>query len=126
MVIVLFLLTAAVLITVNYFLRKEDRVLEKTEKSKKSPIFLSPDKALIPLIDSAKRLYHLSHSWVQESDEDYVYVGYDNFIPYLPVEHLPSSGGIDTCTVSSYLENLDQAQYRGKKNTVIDSVKSGK
>lgn len=83
MVVALFFLTAAVLIAVNYYLRKEDRVMEKTDKSKKSPIFLSPDKALIPLMDSAKRLYHLSHSWVQESDEDYVYVGYDNFIPYL-------------------------------------------
>ncbi len=83
MVVALFLLTVAVFITVNYFLSKEDRMMEKSEKQKKSPIFLSPDKALIPLVNGAKRLYHLSHSWVQKSEEEYVYVGYDNLIPYL-------------------------------------------
>lgn len=83
MVVALFLLTVVVFVAVNYFLTKEDRLMEKSEKQKKSPIFLSPDKALIPLVNGAKRLYHLSHSWVQKSDEEYVYVGYDNFVPYL-------------------------------------------
>lgn len=83
MVVALFLLTVAVFITLHYFLSKEDRLMERTEKQKKSPIFLSPDKALIPLVNRAKRLYHLSHSWIQKSDEEYVYVGYDNFIPFL-------------------------------------------
>jgi glycine cleavage system H lipoate-binding protein len=83
MVIALFLLTVIVFFAVDYFLRKEDRVLKKQEASKKSPIFVSPDKALFPLVDSAKRLYHLSHSWAQKTEEEYVYVGYDNFIPYV-------------------------------------------
>ena len=83
MVIALFLLTVVVFFALDIVLRREDRALKKRDKVKKSPIFLSPDKALIPLIGGAKRLYHLSHSWVQNSDEEYVYVGYDNFIPYL-------------------------------------------
>ena len=83
MVVALFILTLAVFFTVDFFLRREDKVMEKKDKAKKSPIFLSPDKALIPLINGEERLYHLSHSWVQKSDEEYVYIGYDNFIPFL-------------------------------------------
>jgi len=83
MVVALFILTLAVFFAVDFFLRREDRVMEKKDKAKKSPIFLSPDKALIPLINGKERLFHLSHSWVQKSDEEYVYVGYDNFIPFL-------------------------------------------
>jgi len=100
MVVALFILTLAVFFAVDFFLRREDRVMEKKDKAKKSPIFLSPDKALIPLINGKERLFHLSHSWVQKSDEEYVYVGYDNFIPFLfsskiKINELPLIGSED-------------------------------
>ncbi|HID40008.1 MAG TPA: hypothetical protein EYP36_10910 [Calditrichaeota bacterium] len=49
MVFVFVLLTVAVFIAVDYFLRREERAIKKAEKKKKSPIFLSPEKALLPI-----------------------------------------------------------------------------
>jgi glycine cleavage system H lipoate-binding protein len=64
-------------------LRKEGRDIKDIGKEKKSPIFLSPEKALSPIANGNKRLYHLSHSWMQPTDEDFVYVGFDTFISTL-------------------------------------------
>lgn len=97
MVILLFLLTVVIFLAVDIILRKEDKQLEEAEKAKKSPIFLSPEKALKYIGDEASRLYHLSHTWVLSSDGDYGYVGYDNFIPTLfssdvKIQDLPNVG----------------------------------
>lgn len=83
MVFVLVLLTIGVFLTVDYVLRREGREIKEIGKDKRSPIFLSPEKALRPLENGNKRLYHLSHSWMQPTDEGYVYVGFDNFISTL-------------------------------------------
>jgi glycine cleavage system H lipoate-binding protein len=64
-------------------LRKEGKDLKEIGKEKKSPIFLSPEKALRPITNGKKRLYHLSHTWMQPTDEEFVYVGFDNFISTL-------------------------------------------
>lgn len=83
MVFLLFLLTVVIFLVVDLILRKEDREIEESEKTKRSPIFLSPGKALKYLGNEVNRLYHLSHSWALLSEGDYAYVGYDNFIPTL-------------------------------------------
>ncbi len=83
MVFVLVLLTVGIFLAVDYVLRKEGREIKEIGKEKKSPIFLSPEKALRPIENGKKRLYHLSHSWMQPTDEEYVYVGFDNFISTL-------------------------------------------
>lgn len=80
MVFLLVLLTVLILIAVDFWARREDRELEETGKDRRSPIFLSPDKALLPLMASADRGYHQSHTWLQPSEKDVVYVGFDNFI----------------------------------------------
>ena len=80
MVFALVFLTVLVFISVSLLLKKEDRVMKETEKSKKSPIFLSPEKSLLPLGIDDSKFYHLSHSWAAPSDDGNVYIGYDNFI----------------------------------------------
>jgi len=80
MVFVLVLLTVVTFLAINLILRKEDRVFKETGKSKKSPIFLSPEKSLHQLKMDNEKLYHLSHSWAAASDEGFAYVGYDNFV----------------------------------------------
>jgi glycine cleavage system H lipoate-binding protein len=80
MVFALVLLTILVFISVSLLLKKEDRMMKETEKSKKSPIFLSPEKSLLPLGIDDSKLFHLSHSWVAPAQDGNVYVGYDNFI----------------------------------------------
>ncbi len=83
MVFILVLLTVAVFIAVDYFLRREDRALKETEKKKKAPIFLSPEKALLPVKEKGKRLYHPSHSWVQKEEDNLYYIGFDDLISFL-------------------------------------------
>ena len=83
MVFALVLLTIGILIAVDYVLRKEKREIGEIGKEKKSPIFLSPEKALKPIGNGGKRLYHLSHSWMKPAEKGYVYVGFDNFISTL-------------------------------------------
>lgn len=80
MVFVLVLLTVGILLAVDYVLRREEREVREVGKQKKSPIFLSPEKALMPIADGGQRMYHLSHSWVQNAEDKYVYVGFDDFI----------------------------------------------
>lgn len=97
MVFLLFFVTVIIFLLVDLILRKEDREIEESGKAKKSPIFLSPEKALKYLGNEANRLYHLSHSWALSSNGDYAYVGYDNFIPALfssdvKIQDLPSIG----------------------------------
>lgn len=83
MVFMLVLLTVLIFLGVDLILRREERMLKEVDKSEKSPIFLSPDKALLPIGDELHRLYHLSHTWILQSDQGYVYVGYDDFIANL-------------------------------------------
>jgi len=80
MVFVLVLLTVGILLTVDYVLRREDRKIKAIGQEKKSPIFLNPEKALLPLTNAEKKMYHLSHTWVQSLEGDTVYVGFDNFV----------------------------------------------
>jgi glycine cleavage system H lipoate-binding protein len=83
MVLLLVLLTVLVFLGVDFVLRREEKVIKEVEKSEKSPIFLSPDKALLTLGNEINRLYHLSHTWILPSDRGYSYVGYDDFITNL-------------------------------------------
>ena len=83
MVFALVLLTILIFISVSLLLKKEDRMMKETVKSKKLPIFLSPEKSLLPLGIDDYKLYHLSHSWVAPEQDGNVYVGYDNFISSL-------------------------------------------
>ncbi len=83
MVFILVLLTVAVFIAVDYFLRREERAIKQAEKKKKAPIFLSPEKALIPVKEKGARLYHPSHSWVQKGEENIYYIGFDDLISFL-------------------------------------------
>ena len=80
MVFVFVFLTVVVFIVGGYLLKREDRVMKEASKSKKSPIFLSPEKSLLPVNIDDEKYYHLSHSWVAKSEDDNVLVGYDNFI----------------------------------------------
>lgn len=97
MVFLLFFLTVIIFLAVDLILRKEDKEIERSERVKKSPIFLSPEKALKYLGNEVNRLYHLSHSWALSSNGDYAYVGYDNFIPALfssdvKIQDIPNIG----------------------------------
>jgi len=83
MVFALVLLTVAVLLVVDYILRREDNEIREIGREKKSPIFLSPEKSLQPLENGAKKMYHQSHSWIQPSNEGYVYIGFDSIISTL-------------------------------------------
>jgi len=83
MVAALFLVTIIIFLVVDFILRREDKTITEAGKSKKSPIFLSPEKALHQLANETKRLYHLSHSWAAPTVDDSFYVGYDKFIPTL-------------------------------------------
>jgi glycine cleavage system H lipoate-binding protein len=83
MVLLLVLLTVTILLAVDYVLRKEERKIKAIGNEQRSPIFLSPERSLSPIVDKSKRMYHLSHSWAQMTDGDYVYVGFDDFISNL-------------------------------------------
>ncbi len=97
MVFALVLLTILVFLAIDLLTRREERILKDIDKSDKSPIFLRPDKALIPVGNEMNRLYHLSHTWVVPSDQGYLYVGYDDFISSLftdqvKIQRLPLAG----------------------------------
>jgi glycine cleavage system H lipoate-binding protein len=97
MVLLLVLLTVCIFLAIDYILKREERKIREIGNEKRSPIFLAPEKSLRPIADGKKRLFHLSHSWVQAIDEDYVYVGFDDFVQNLfseevSVEDLPLVG----------------------------------
>jgi glycine cleavage system H lipoate-binding protein len=97
MVIILMFFTVAVFITVGYFLNRENRIIAEKDKSRKTPIFMSPDKALLPLRANESRRFHVSHTWTQRSDGETIHVGFDGLIPYIfsgkiNLEDLPQSG----------------------------------
>jgi len=81
MVVAIFVIMFIIFIVVDLILRKENKTIIEYEKTRESPIFLSPEKALRHIANETDRLYHLSHSWVLSSLEDKYYVGYDKFIP---------------------------------------------
>lgn len=83
MVVIFVILTFAVFILVNYLLRKEEKAIQGTEKTKRTPIFLSPEKALFPLNNIVERMYHPSHTWALQNKSGDFYIGYDPFIPFL-------------------------------------------
>ncbi len=83
MVIFLVVFMAICFITVDYLLKKKQRIIEESEAKVKSPIFLSPEKALKPLGNQEKRMHHLSHTWALPNGTGNCYVGYDSFISYL-------------------------------------------
>jgi glycine cleavage system H lipoate-binding protein len=80
MVVAIFIIMLILLIVVDIIVKKEDRSIKESEKSVKSPIFLSPDKALRELPNESDRRYHPSHSWILHSAGDLYYAGYDKFI----------------------------------------------
>lgn len=81
MVVAIFLIALLFFIVGDLILRKEDRRIYRAENSRKTPIFMSPEKALLKISNETKRLYHLSHSWVLSAFENHFYVGFDKFIP---------------------------------------------
>jgi glycine cleavage system H lipoate-binding protein len=91
MVFVFVLLTVAVLLLVDYILRKEDRQLKEVSNQKKSPIFLSPEKSLTAITASEDRKFHQSHSWLEPLPDGTAYIGYDNFMTTLFSENVQMS-----------------------------------
>ena len=83
MVLILLLATVLIFLAVDYVLRREGNEIKEAGKEKKSPIFISPERALLPVGEGKERLYHLSHSWLQPTENDYVYIGFDDFVSYL-------------------------------------------
>jgi len=83
MVMIMLLATVLIFLAVDYVLRREGNEIKDVGKEKRSPIFISPERSLLPVGNGAERLYHLSHSWVQPTENDFVYVGYDDFISNL-------------------------------------------
>ena len=83
MVFILVFATVFLLIAVDYFVRREEREEKEEGDKKRSPIFLAPEKALLPLEMTPDRAYHLSHTWVQHAgqESDMVYIGMDEFVP---------------------------------------------
>jgi glycine cleavage system H lipoate-binding protein len=78
-------------------MKKKEKAIEEHEKKPKSPIFMSPEKALSPLTHPEQRFFHFSHSWVLPDDKDGYYTGFDNFISFLfsdqvTVDSLPARG----------------------------------
>lgn len=97
MVFVFVLLTAVVFIAGGILIRKEDKTMKEAAQSKKSPIFLSPEKSLLPVNIDDKKYYHLSHSWMAKSEDENVLIGFDNFISTLfasevKIQDLPLNG----------------------------------
>jgi len=80
MVVAIFIITLLLFIVGDLILRKENRRVYKAYKSRKTPIFISPERALLKIANETKRLYHLSHSWVVSALENHCYVGFDKFI----------------------------------------------
>ena len=70
MVFILVFATVFLLIAVDYFVRREERKEKEEGDKKRSPIFLAPEKALLPLEMTPDRAYHLSHTWVQHAGQD--------------------------------------------------------
>lgn len=83
MVVIFVIITFAAFFLVDYLVRREDKTIRETEKTKKSPIFLSPEKALLPLNNVEERLYHPSHTWALHNNTDDFFIGYDQFISFL-------------------------------------------
>jgi glycine cleavage system H lipoate-binding protein len=97
MVILLFLLSVIIFLVFDFILRREDRIIKESENVKRTPIFLSPDKALKPFGNETERLFHISHSWALSANDGFVYIGYDKFIPSLfsaevKIDGLPTIG----------------------------------
>ncbi|MBI9072252.1 MAG: hypothetical protein JEY94_11680 [Melioribacteraceae bacterium] len=97
MVFALVFITVVFFLLADYFIKREDKKTEKRLKENKSPIFLSPEKALLKLGDEEKRLYHTSHTWAMKSENKDVYVGLDDFVSEIfsdtvKVEKLPFIG----------------------------------
>jgi len=85
MVFVLVAATVFLLIAVDYFLRREEGIQKTEDDRKRSPIFLAPEKALLPMEVTPERAFHLSHTWVQPDGKENgtVYIGLDEFVPQI-------------------------------------------
>lgn len=78
MVFAIFLLALIVFLTVDYFLRREEKHESHKEKQTKKSLFLEKESVLSPIGNDEEKYYHPSHSWVLFGS-DVAYVGYDNF-----------------------------------------------
>jgi len=101
MVFVLVVATVFLLIAVDFFLRREEGSLKDTVDQRRSPIFLAPEKALLPVEAEPERAFHLSHTWMQSAgnDDGLVYIGFDEFISQImnngvTLKNLPLIGAI--------------------------------
>ena len=101
MVFALMVATVFLLIAVDYFVRREERGLKDTGDQRRTPIFLAPDKALLPVETAPERAFHLSHTWMQPTgnDEGLVYIGFDELISQImnngvTIKNLPLKGAI--------------------------------
>lgn len=83
MVIVLVIITILFFALLDYFILRKERRVKAEDEELSSPIFLTPDKALIPVSMSPQRLHHLSHTWVQPIDQSAAFVGFDDFVSFL-------------------------------------------
>lgn len=94
MVLALVILTILLLVVLDLFLKKEERDTRSTSKARTSPIFLSPEKSLKPIINGKKRFYHPSHTWFQKENNNWACISLDDFISTLfsstvKIENLP-------------------------------------
>ena len=119
MVLILLLTTVVIFLAVDYVLRREGREIKEVGKEKKSPIFISPERSLLPVGDGKGRLYHLSHSWLQPTDQDYVYIGYDDFISYLFSTNITLA---DLPLIGSHLPQGAKAWDVGLKNHKVSQL----
>jgi len=122
MVAAIFIFTLLLFIVVDLILRKEDRTIYKTEKSRKTPIFQSPERALRKIANETNRLYHLSHSWVVSAFENHFYVGFDKFIPTI----FPSDIKIKVIPkIDSYIQQgakIWDIYFNGRKITQLAPI----
>ncbi|MBU0559920.1 MAG: hypothetical protein KJ799_07300 [Bacteroidetes bacterium] len=83
MVAALVIITILFFVILNLLLKREDREEKISFRQKQNPIFLSPEKALLPVGGEKSRYFHLSHSWVLPAKEYEAYLGFDKFISKL-------------------------------------------
>lgn len=88
MVVLLVIFTILIFVVANFILKREGNEIREASEKIKSPLFLSPEKSLLPVPENDERLHHQSHSWVQQLNNEEVYVGIDNFISTLFSENI--------------------------------------
>ncbi len=118
MVVAILILSLIVFLTIDFFLRKEEKRQEKLVVKRSGPLFLDPDKALVSIGKDDLKYYHPTHSWVLVEDE-YAYVGFDNFISKV---FSPNVSIKVNSAVGHNIEQGDQLWDIGQEGRTISQV----